>query len=61
MAVEPDLEPLLRFLKNLGMKDVGAPSGVPGTLGLSTEFLLHLDKKLVGVRIIVFLVCTSGF
>lgn len=44
-------EPLLRFLKNFGKKDM---DGVPGGLGLSTESLriLYLDKKLAGVGII---------
>lgn len=42
-------EPRLRFLKNFGMKDIGC---VSSGLGLSTEFFLYLDKKLVGAGII---------
>lgn len=41
--------PLLRFVKNFRKKDM---DGVPGGLGLSTESLLYLDKRLAGVGII---------
>lgn len=42
-------EPRLRFLKNFGTKDIGC---VISGLGLSAEFFLYLDKKLVGAGII---------
>lgn len=42
-------EPRLQLLKNFGTKDIGC---VLSGLGLSTEFFLYLDKKLVGAGII---------